>query len=93
MHRFGLTLLALWIFCVAATGFLARGVAAIAVGPIVEATRSIARWAPQPPASGGEFVVTVLDPPYFGVDGSAVGSAPPLDGVAEPQQVSPEYLN
>jgi signal transduction histidine kinase len=53
VHHFGLTLLALWVFCVAATAFLARGVAAIAVGPIVEATRSIARWAPQPPASGG----------------------------------------
>ncbi len=52
VHRFGLTLLALWVFCVAATAFLARGVAAIAVGPIVEATRSIARWAPQRPSSG-----------------------------------------
>jgi ABC-type sulfate/molybdate transport systems ATPase subunit len=30
----------------------------------------------KPPASGGEFVVTVLDPPYFGSDGSAATSAP-----------------
>ncbi|MGZ5891490.1 MAG: sensor histidine kinase [Caldimonas sp.] len=46
MNRFGLTLLALWFVCVGATVFIARGVAAIAVGPIVSATRSIARWAP-----------------------------------------------
>jgi signal transduction histidine kinase len=48
VYRFGLTLLALWIVCVAATALIARGVAAIAVGPIVAATRSIARWAPEP---------------------------------------------
>ncbi len=44
VHRFGLSLLVLWFVCVAATAFIARGVAAIAVGPIVEATSSIARW-------------------------------------------------
>jgi len=43
----------------------------------------------RPATDGGEFVVTVLDPPYFGIDGSAVGSAPPRDGVARPEQVSP----
>jgi signal transduction histidine kinase len=48
VYRFGLTLLALWVVCVAATAFIARGVAAIAVGPIVAATRSIAGWAPEP---------------------------------------------
>ena len=34
------------------------------------------RLADQPPASGGEFTVTVLDPPYFGSDGSARPDAP-----------------
>ena len=52
VHRFGLTLLALWVVCVAATALIARGVAAIAVGPIVAATRSIARWAPEPSPPG-----------------------------------------
>lgn len=47
VQRFGLTLLALWLVCIAATAFIARGVAAIAVGPIVAATRSIARWSPE----------------------------------------------
>ncbi len=47
VYRFGLTLLALWLVCVVATAFIARGVAAIAVGPIVAATRSIARWSPE----------------------------------------------
>jgi hypothetical protein len=32
----------------------------------------------KPPASGGELVVTVLDPPYFGVDGSALSAVPRL---------------
>jgi signal transduction histidine kinase len=52
--RFGFTLLSLWVVCVAATALVARGVAAIAVGPIVEATRSIARWAPRRPGSAPE---------------------------------------
>ena len=47
VYRFGLTLLALWLVCVVATAFIARGVAAIAVGPIVAATRSIAGWLPE----------------------------------------------
>jgi signal transduction histidine kinase len=46
VRRFGFTLLALWLVCIAATAFVARGVAAIAVGPIVAATRSIAAWSP-----------------------------------------------
>jgi hypothetical protein len=41
----------------------------------------------KPPASGGEFAVTVLDPPYFGSDGSAVGSASAKDGEARTEQV------
>ena len=53
VQRFGLTLVALWVVCVAATALIARGVAAIAVGPIVAATRSIARWAPEPSPPGG----------------------------------------
>ena len=48
VYRFGLTLLALWCVCVVATALIARGVAAIAVGPIVAATRSIAGWSPEP---------------------------------------------
>ena len=51
VHCFGLTLLALWLVCVTATAFIARGVAAIAVGPIVAATRSIARWSPEKSAA------------------------------------------
>ena len=51
VHRFGLTLLALWLVCVTATAFIARGVAAIAVGPIVAATRNIARWSPEKSAA------------------------------------------
>ena len=34
----------------------------------------------KPPASGGELVVTVLDPPYFGSAGNAIGFAPAKDG-------------
>ena len=45
------TLLVLWLLCVAVTFWLARGVAAIAVGPIVDATRSIADLGPLPPLS------------------------------------------
>jgi signal transduction histidine kinase len=47
--RFGFTMAALWLVCVAATVWIARGVAALAVGPIVEATRTIARSAPGQP--------------------------------------------
>jgi signal transduction histidine kinase len=52
VNHFGWTLLALWAGCVAVTAWIARAVARIAVGPIVEATHSIARWAPEarPPA-------------------------------------------
>jgi len=46
VRRYGYTLLALWFACVGATVVIARGVAAIAVGPIVAATRTIARSAP-----------------------------------------------
>ncbi len=53
VNHFGLTLLALWAVCVGVTAWIARGVARIAVGPMVEATRSIARWAPEAlPAAG-----------------------------------------
>lgn len=47
--RFAYTLFALWLVCVAATIWIARGVAAITVGPIVAATRTIARSAPDQP--------------------------------------------
>lgn len=50
VFHFGYTLLALWAICVVVAALIARAVAAIAVGPIVEATRSIARWAPDRPA-------------------------------------------
>jgi signal transduction histidine kinase len=50
VDHFGYTLLALWCVCIGATALIARGVASIAVGPIVEATRSIGRWAPVRPA-------------------------------------------
>ncbi|MDQ2736678.1 MAG: HAMP domain-containing histidine kinase [Pseudomonadota bacterium] len=46
VFHFGYTLLALWAICVAAAALIARGVASIAVGPMVDATRSIGRWAP-----------------------------------------------
>ena len=46
VYQFGYTLLALWLICVAATVWIARGVAAITVGPLVAATRNIARSAP-----------------------------------------------
>ena len=49
VHRFGYMMLALWLVCVAATVWVARGVAAIAVAPIVAATRTIARSAPGQP--------------------------------------------
>ena len=49
VHRFGYTMAVLWLVCVAATVWIARGVAAIAVGPIVAATRTIARSAPGEP--------------------------------------------
>jgi signal transduction histidine kinase len=46
VYQFGYTLLALWLICVAATIWIARAVAAITVGPLVAATRNIARSAP-----------------------------------------------
>jgi signal transduction histidine kinase len=46
VRQFGFTLLAIWLICVAATIWIARGLAAITVGPIVAATRTIARSAP-----------------------------------------------
>ncbi len=54
VERFGLTLFGLWLLCVAATVWIARAVAAVAVEPIVAATRNIAGSAPdQPPAEIG----------------------------------------
>ncbi len=53
VYRFGYTLLGIWAVCVVATAWIARGVALIAVGPMVEVTRSIASWAPEAaPRSG-----------------------------------------
>lgn len=49
VYRFGFTLCALWLGCVAGTIWIARGVAALAVGPIVAATRTIASSAPGQP--------------------------------------------
>ena len=49
VDRFGFTLLALWLGCVGATIWIARGVAGLVVGPIVAATRTIARSAPGQP--------------------------------------------
>ncbi|HEV7578094.1 MAG TPA: HAMP domain-containing sensor histidine kinase [Caldimonas sp.] len=53
VDRFASILFALWLVCVGATVWIARGVAAIAVGPIVAATRTIARSAPDEPPPGG----------------------------------------
>ena len=53
VFHFGYTLLVLWCICVASAALIARWVASIAVGPIVDATRSIARWAPDRPACRG----------------------------------------
>jgi signal transduction histidine kinase len=47
VHRFGYTVLTLWLVCLGIAALVARAVAAIAVGPIVEATRNIARLAPE----------------------------------------------
>ncbi|HSC64267.1 MAG TPA: HAMP domain-containing sensor histidine kinase [Caldimonas sp.] len=49
VHRFGYALGALWLGCVAGTIWIARAVAALAVGPIVAATRTIASSAPGQP--------------------------------------------
>ena len=49
VYRFGFTLCALWLGCVAGTIWIARGVAAFAVDPIVAATRTIASSAPGQP--------------------------------------------
>jgi len=49
VDRFAYTLFSIWFVCVIATVFIARAVAAIAVGPIVAATRTISRSAPDRP--------------------------------------------
>lgn len=49
VDRFGYTLIALWLVCVGATVWIARAVAALVVGPIVAATRTIAGSAPGRP--------------------------------------------
>ena len=54
VYQFGYTLLALWLICVAATVWIARGVAAITVGPLVAATRNIARSAPDEAVPEGQ---------------------------------------
>lgn len=53
VHRFGFTLLVLWLVCVGATVLIARAVAAIAVEPIVAAARNIALSAPDQPLPTG----------------------------------------
>jgi len=62
VYRFGFTLCALWLGCVAGTVWIARGVAAFAVGPIVAATRTIASSAPGRPlrAAGRDDEAAVL---------------------------------
>ena len=49
VYRFGYTLCALWVGRVLGTIWIARGVAALAVGPIVAATRTISSSAPGQP--------------------------------------------
>jgi ABC-type sulfate/molybdate transport systems ATPase subunit len=41
----------------------------------------------RPSARGGEMVLTVLDPPYFGPDGNALPAAAVRDGLPAPDQV------
>jgi len=41
----------------------------------------------KPPISDGEFTVTVLDPPYFDAEGSAVLAARAECGITQPEQV------
>jgi molybdate transport system ATP-binding protein len=41
----------------------------------------------KPPVSGGEYVVTVLDPPYFGSDGHALPAGSAGDARSNPEQV------
>jgi molybdate transport system ATP-binding protein len=47
----------------------------------------ICRLADQPPAPGGELLVTVLDPPRFGPDGNAVSAAQARSGRPAPEQL------
>lgn len=54
VNHFGWTLLALWAGCAVVTAWIARGVARIAVGPIVEAAKSIARWTPEAQPQSGD---------------------------------------
>jgi len=64
VDRFTYTMIALWIVCVAATAWIARGVAAIAVGPIAAATRTIARSAPDrplPAEAGGDEAGVLIE--------------------------------
>ena len=46
VRRFGYTLVTLWLVCLVIAAVVAQAVAALAVGPIVEVTRNIARLAP-----------------------------------------------
>lgn len=54
VHQFSVTLAILWVVCVGVTSWIARAVATIAVGPILESTRRITSWLPGParPATG-----------------------------------------
>ena len=38
----------------------------------------------KPATTGGEFIITVLDPPVFGADGKALAAAPAENGLARP---------
>ena len=45
MYRFGLTLLALWVVCVAATAFIARGVARVSASAFMQLSPEVVRFA------------------------------------------------
>ena len=55
-------------------------------GPRIGGEIITCRLADRPPGNGGELVVTVLDPPYFGSDGNAVLPAPAEGAAARPEQ-------
>ncbi len=53
----------------------------------VDDTVITCRLPDKPSAPGGEIVVTVLDPPYFGADGITLTAVPAQDGVPGPEGV------
>jgi ABC-type sugar transport system ATPase subunit len=42
----------------------------------------------KPPAPGGEFVITALDPPRFGPDGAGLPAAPGQDRLSQAERVN-----